>query len=135
MSEVIPVVLAGGTGSRLWPLSRQLFPKQFHALFSDRSLLQETLDRAACVTPAAPIIVCNEEHRFLVAEQCRAAGRDWRKLILEPVGRHPLSPWRRGRHRRMPPCWCCRRTTSSAIEKLSASPCGKPSKRQSRAAS
>jgi mannose-1-phosphate guanylyltransferase/mannose-6-phosphate isomerase len=88
MSEVIPVVLAGGTGSRLWPLSRQLFPKQFHALFSDRSLLQETLDRAACVTPAAPIIVCNEEHRFLVAEQCRAAGRDWRKLILEPVGRN-----------------------------------------------
>ena len=88
MSLLIPVVLAGGTGSRLWPLSRQLFPKQFHALFSERSLLQETLQRAARITPEAPIIVCNEEHRFLVAEQCRDLDVSWRRLILEPEGRN-----------------------------------------------
>ncbi len=85
---LIPVVLAGGTGSRLWPLSRSLFPKQFHALFSEHSLLQETLLRAAKVTAAPPIIVCNEEHRFLVAEQCRAVGIDWQRIILEPEGRN-----------------------------------------------
>ncbi|HEY5647148.1 MAG TPA: mannose-1-phosphate guanylyltransferase/mannose-6-phosphate isomerase [Pseudomonadales bacterium] len=89
MSHLIPVILAGGTGSRLWPLSRELFPKQFHALFSERSLLQETLARADRVTGGeAPIIVCNEEHRFLVAEQCRALGIQWRRLILESQGRN-----------------------------------------------
>ena len=88
MTQLIPVILAGGTGSRLWPLSRELFPKQFHALFSDLSLFQETLRRAALVTIEAPIIVCNEEHRFLVAEQCRALGIDWRRIILEPEGRN-----------------------------------------------
>lgn len=88
MAQVIPVILAGGTGSRLWPLSRELFPKQFHALFSDLSLLQETIERARLVTDEAPIIVCNEEHRFLVAEQCRALGIAWRKIILEPEGRN-----------------------------------------------
>ena len=86
--QLIPVVLAGGTGSRLWPLSRELFPKQFHQLFSDKSLMQETLQRAAAVSTEAPIIVCNEEHRFLVAEQCRALQINWQKLILEPIGRN-----------------------------------------------
>ena len=85
---LIPVILAGGTGSRLWPLSRSLFPKQFHALFSDHSLLQATLLRAAKVCDADPIIVCNDEHRFLVAEQCRAIGIDWQRIILEPEGRN-----------------------------------------------
>ncbi|MGD8417890.1 MAG: sugar phosphate nucleotidyltransferase, partial [Pseudomonadales bacterium] len=79
MSRLIPVILAGGTGSRLWPLSRELFPKQFHSLFSEKSLMQETLARAARVTSEAPIIVCNEEHRFLVAEQCRAMGIGWQR--------------------------------------------------------
>ncbi len=88
MSSLIPVILAGGTGSRLWPLSRELFPKQFHALFSEHSLLQETLLRARAVSAEAPIVVCNEEHRFLVAEQCRAIGIDWRRIILEPEGRN-----------------------------------------------
>jgi mannose-1-phosphate guanylyltransferase/mannose-6-phosphate isomerase len=88
MSHLIPVILAGGTGSRLWPLSRELFPKQFHALFSEHSLLQETLQRAQRVTDEPPIIVCNEEHRFLVAEQCRALGLNWRRIILEPEGRN-----------------------------------------------
>ena len=88
MTQLIPVILAGGTGSRLWPLSRELYPKQFHALFSDLSLLQETLLRAQRVTSEAPIIVCNEEHRFLVAEQCRALDLAWRHIILEPEGRN-----------------------------------------------
>ena len=88
MTQLIPVILAGGTGSRLWPLSRELFPKQFHALFSDLSLFQETVRRAGRVTSEAPIIVCNEEHRFLVAEQCRALGISWRCIILEPEGRN-----------------------------------------------
>ena len=85
---LIPVILAGGAGSRLWPLSRSLFPKQFHALFSDHSLLQATLLRAAKVCDADPIIVCNDEHRFLVAEQCRAIGISWQRIILEPEGRN-----------------------------------------------
>jgi len=88
VGQLIPVILAGGTGSRLWPLSRELFPKQFHALFGERSLLQNTLLRARAVTDSAPIIVCNEEHRFLVAEQCRALNLDWQRIILEPEGRN-----------------------------------------------
>lgn len=88
MNPVIPVILAGGTGSRLWPLSRGLFPKQFHALLGEHSLLQNTLERASVATGQAPIIVCNEEHRFLVAEQCRALHFDWQRIILEPEGRN-----------------------------------------------
>lgn len=87
-APLIPVVLAGGNGSRLWPLSRELFPKQFHALFGEHSLLQNTLMRARAATDEAPIIVCNQEHRFLVAEQCRALGLDWRHIILEEEGRN-----------------------------------------------
>jgi mannose-1-phosphate guanylyltransferase/mannose-6-phosphate isomerase len=87
MEKVIPVILAGGTGSRLWPLSRELFPKQFHSLFGDQSLLQGALLRAERVTSEAPIILCNEEHRFLVAEQCRGLKHGWRRIILEPEGR------------------------------------------------
>ena len=83
MGPVVPVILAGGTGSRLWPLSRELFPKQFQSLFHGESLLQSTLRRAAVVADSSPIIVCNEEHRFLVAEQCRVAGTPWRRIILE----------------------------------------------------
>lgn len=88
MATLIPVILAGGTGSRLWPLSRALFPKQFHTIFGERSLLQNTLTRAARITNEPPIIVCNHEHRFLVAEQCQAIGIDWRRIILEPEGRN-----------------------------------------------
>ncbi|MCZ6617904.1 MAG: sugar phosphate nucleotidyltransferase, partial [Gammaproteobacteria bacterium] len=88
MEPMIPVILAGGTGSRLWPLSRESFPKQFHALFDEHSLLQNTLLRAARTTSLDPIIVCNEEHRFLVAEQCRALKQPWSRIILEPEGRN-----------------------------------------------
>ncbi|MEM7078258.1 MAG: mannose-1-phosphate guanylyltransferase/mannose-6-phosphate isomerase [Pseudomonadota bacterium] len=85
--KIFPVILAGGVGSRLWPVSRAYFPKQFHNLLSDKSLLQETLLRGAAVSEVAPIIVANEEHRFLVAEQCARLGIVWSRLILEPEGR------------------------------------------------
>ncbi|MFW6092720.1 MAG: mannose-1-phosphate guanylyltransferase/mannose-6-phosphate isomerase [Pseudomonadota bacterium] len=88
MQPMIPVILAGGSGSRLWPLSRELFPKQFHALFGDDSLLQSTLRRARCTTEQPPVIVCNEEHRFLVAEQARQIGQPWQRILLEPEGRN-----------------------------------------------
>ncbi len=88
MTPVIPVILAGGTGSRLWPLSRELFPKQFHALFGEDSLLQSTLRRAGKVSEQPPVIVCNDEHRFLVAEQCREIGARWQRIVLEPEGRN-----------------------------------------------
>ncbi|MEM7096804.1 MAG: mannose-1-phosphate guanylyltransferase/mannose-6-phosphate isomerase [Pseudomonadota bacterium] len=88
VKPVIPVILAGGSGSRLWPVSRTFFPKQFHKLLDDKSFLQNTLLRAQEVTGEAPVLVCNEEHRFLVAEQCREVGISWNRLILEPEGRN-----------------------------------------------
>ncbi len=85
--SIIPVILAGGIGSRLWPVSRSYLPKQFHKLLGPRSFLQDTLVRAGKITSSEPIIVCNDEHRFLVAEQCREVGVGWDQLILEPEGR------------------------------------------------
>ena len=83
-----PVVLAGGSGTRLWPLSRSHHPKQFLAIGGERSLLQQTLLRLRGVpNAAAPVIVCNEEHRYLVAEHCRQAGVSPSAIVLEPVGR------------------------------------------------
>ena len=84
---IVPVVLAGGLGSRLWPVSRAARPKPFHRLGGARSLLQLALLRAATVTGCAPVIVANETHRFLVAEQCRAIGLDGVRIALEPAGR------------------------------------------------
>ena len=84
---IVPVVLAGGVGSRLWPVSRAAHPKPFHRLGGTRSLLQLALLRAATVTGCAPVIVGNEAHRFLVAEQCRAIGLDGARIALEPAGR------------------------------------------------
>ncbi|MCG7199144.1 mannose-1-phosphate guanylyltransferase/mannose-6-phosphate isomerase [Marinobacter pelagius] len=84
-----PVILAGGTGSRLWPLSRQLNPKQFLALVDrDQSMLQATLGRLSGVKASDPTIICNDEHRFLAAEQMRQAGCNEARIILEPVGRN-----------------------------------------------
>jgi len=83
-----PVVLSGGSGTRLWPLSRQAFPKQFLPLTGERSLLQETLARTAGVAGfARAMVVCSDEHRFLVAEQCRQLG-GLPEIVLEPQGRN-----------------------------------------------
>nr|WP_132012024.1 mannose-1-phosphate guanylyltransferase/mannose-6-phosphate isomerase [Acetobacter aceti] len=87
-STVIPVILSGGSGTRLWPMSRASFPKQLWPLLSAQSLLQETALRARGISLSAPVIVCNEAHRFLIAEQLREAGIESPKILLEPVGRN-----------------------------------------------
>lgn len=87
-----PVIMAGGSGSRLWPLSRSLYPKQFLALHGEQTMLQQTLGRLGELSHQAPIVICNEEHRFIAAEQLRAIqGADKQAhngLILEPFGRN-----------------------------------------------
>src|SRR3954468_879212 len=84
-----PVILSGGTGTRLWPMSRSLYPKQLLALIGERSLLQETARRVADDPGfAAPVIIANEEHRFIIAEQLREIGVTQEALILEPLGRN-----------------------------------------------
>ncbi|MES2256292.1 MAG: mannose-1-phosphate guanylyltransferase/mannose-6-phosphate isomerase [Pseudomonadota bacterium] len=88
MAQLHPVILSGGVGSRLWPLSRSLFPKQLLALAGDGSLIQDTVRRATGAAFAKPSIVCNAEHRFLIAEQMRAAGQSPDAIVLEPVGRN-----------------------------------------------
>ena len=85
--SLIPVVLAGGSGKRLWPISRKFFPKQFIELFSDKTMLQETLARLAHFDIGEPIVVCGDEHRFFVAEQCKQIGVKV-KIVLEPIGRN-----------------------------------------------
>ncbi len=86
---LIPVVLSGGVGSRLWPLSREGFPKQFQPLASEQSMLLDTLGRLDGLPElAAPIMVCNEAHRFLVAQQLQDARCDRAHILLEPVGRN-----------------------------------------------
>ncbi|MDH3378623.1 MAG: mannose-1-phosphate guanylyltransferase/mannose-6-phosphate isomerase [Gammaproteobacteria bacterium] len=86
----IPVVLCGGSGTRLWPLSRRLQPKQFHALVDEDSLLQSTVKRLKGIgrLSSDPAVVCNEEHRFLVAEQLRAIDYLNVPIYLEPEGRN-----------------------------------------------
>jgi mannose-1-phosphate guanylyltransferase len=84
----LPVILAGGSGSRLWPLSRQLNPKQFLPLLGERTMLQETVVRLDGLGASAPLLICNEEHRFLAAEQMRDLGRGEATIMLEPVGRN-----------------------------------------------
>lgn len=89
-SAITPVILSGGSGSRLWPMSRAGYPKQFLALHgdSDDSMLQATAKRVQGDGFADPLLVCNEEHRFIVAEQLRLANIEPREIILEPVGRN-----------------------------------------------
>ena len=89
MSLLIPVILSGGAGTRLWPLSREMYPKQLLALTSKQTMLQDTAARLAGVAgAAAPIVVCNEAHRFTVAEQLRATDASAAAILLEPVGRN-----------------------------------------------
>jgi mannose-1-phosphate guanylyltransferase/mannose-6-phosphate isomerase len=87
-SHLHPVVLCGGSGTRLWPMSRRLLPKQFLPLVSERSMLQDTVLRLSGLETADPILVSNNEHRFLVAEQLREIGVKPGAQILEPVGRN-----------------------------------------------
>ena len=86
--EILPVILAGGAGTRLWPMSRELYPKQFLRLVGDKTMLQHTLARLEGLPARAPVIVCNHDHRFVVAEQCRQAGVAPSAILLEPAPRN-----------------------------------------------
>ena len=87
--KLVPVILSGGAGTRLWPLSRELLPKQLLALTGERTMIQETVARLAGFPGATgPVIVCNEAHRFLVAEQMREMGVVPAAILLEPIGRN-----------------------------------------------
>ena len=84
---IVPVILSGGSGTRLWPLSRKLYPKQFINLVNETTLFQDTILRLP-EDVAEPLIICNEEHRFLAAEQLREIGKKTKGIILEPEGRN-----------------------------------------------
>jgi mannose-1-phosphate guanylyltransferase / mannose-6-phosphate isomerase len=93
MHSIVPVIIAGGSGTRLWPLSRALYPKQFLALTGERTLFQEAAERLAAlacddIASAGMSIVCNDEHRFLVRDQLREIGIEDAALLLEPAGRN-----------------------------------------------
>ncbi len=87
-----PIILAGGVGTRLWPLSREHYPKQFINLINEKSMLQNTLNRLRglenSIEVSSPLIVCNEVHRFLVADQCEEIQQSLDSIILESVGRN-----------------------------------------------
>ncbi|MBJ9054023.1 NTP transferase domain-containing protein, partial [Citrobacter freundii] len=87
-SMIIPIILAGGAGSRLWPLSRVLYPKQFLRLKGDLTMMQATISRLNGMDCESPIVICNEQHRFIVAEQLREMGQLTENIILEPAGRN-----------------------------------------------
>ena len=87
-AKLQPVLLSGGSGTRLWPLSREAYPKQFLALAGDDTMLQATWQRVAGLADAAPIVVAGEDHRFLVAEQLRQVGAPTPAILLEPIGRN-----------------------------------------------
>ncbi len=85
---MIPVILSGGAGTRLWPLSRQLFPKQFHALIGEKTLIQDTVLRIQSLEGTEkPVLLCNEDHRFMAAGQLDEVGLSATQIILEPVAR------------------------------------------------
>jgi len=88
MLPIIPVILSGGSGTRLWPVSREAYPKQFLPLVGKDTMLQATWKRVADIAGAAPIVVANQEHRFMAAEQLRECSVTPQALILEPVGRN-----------------------------------------------
>src|ERR1700760_979274 len=88
-SAVIPVILSGGAGTRLWPLSREAYPKQLLALTGKQTMIQDTATRLKGIERAgAPIVVCNDAHRFTVAEQLRTVGVGAAAILLEPMGRN-----------------------------------------------
>ena len=85
---ILPVIMAGGSGTRLWPLSRGNYPKQFLTLDGENTMLQNTVLRLASIEHKAPVVICNEEHRFLAAEQLRQIKCEQSQILLEPVGRN-----------------------------------------------
>ena len=87
-ATVYPVILSGGVGKRLWPMSRALWPKQLLPLVSERSMLQATVERVTGSQFAPPLIICNDEHRFMIAEQMREIDTKPEAIVLEPVGRN-----------------------------------------------
>ena len=88
MNELLPVILSGGSGTRLWPLSRESYPKQFLPLTGDLTMLQATWRRVAPIAGRAPLVVANEEHRFVAAEQLQQVGAEPQAILLEPIGRN-----------------------------------------------
>ncbi len=88
MSQILPVILSGGSGTRLWPLSREAYPKQFLPLTGEHTMLQDTWLRVAGVATQPPIVVANESHRFVAAEQLQQAGTATTAILLEPAGRN-----------------------------------------------
>ncbi len=88
MTAILPVVLAGGSGTRLWPLSREHKPKQFLPLLGQQTMLQQTILRLEGLACAAPMVICNEQHRFLAAEQLRQIDQAGAEILLEPIGRN-----------------------------------------------
>ena len=89
MQRIVPVLLSGGSGTRLWPVSRSLYPKQLLPMTSERTMFQETARRFDGAPEfAAPLVVCNDEHRFIIASQIQAVGIDPETIVLEPVGRN-----------------------------------------------
>lgn len=86
--KITPVILSGGSGTRMWPLSRKMYPKQFINLHAELTMLQETVDRLQGLEINSPIIVCNEDHRFIVAEQLRQIGFEHPHILLEPEGKN-----------------------------------------------
>ena len=86
--KITPVILSGGSGTRLWPLSRKMYPKQFINLHAELTMLQETIGRLNGLDLDTPIVVCNENHRFIVAEQLRQVDIDHPVIILEPEGKN-----------------------------------------------
>ncbi|WP_434026033.1 mannose-1-phosphate guanylyltransferase/mannose-6-phosphate isomerase [[Pseudomonas] boreopolis] len=88
MINLLPVILSGGSGTRLWPLSRETYPKQFLPLVGEDSMLQATWKRVAALAARGPIVVANAEHRFIAAEQLQQAGTTPTAILLEPAGRN-----------------------------------------------
>ncbi len=86
--KITPVIMAGGSGTRLWPLSRGLFPKQFLTLQDTHTMLQNTILRLEDIDCTHPLVISNESHRFLVAEQLRELNLLSGNIILEPVGKN-----------------------------------------------
>ena len=115
-TPIVPVILSGGSGTRLWPVSRESFPKQLWPLISDHTLLQETALRARGDRFAPPVVVCNQEHRFLIAEQLRAAGiacraSCWSRSAATARPRSPPPPSWSPRTIPTPCCGCSPPTT------------------------